>query len=67
MSIYGSIICLVYKFSETVQMFFPITQELVCFLLRTQGCAMLTNKLMLLAKKANKVNALASEIDFKSV
>ena len=48
MSIYGSIICVVYKFSETVQIFVPITQELECFFLRTQGCAMLTacNKLM---------------------
>lgn len=67
MSIYGSIICIVYKFSETVQMLFPVTQESECFFLRTQGCAVLTNKLMLLAKKANKVNGLAREMDFKRV
>ena len=67
MSIYESKICVVYKFSESVQMFFPITQELECFFLRKHSCTMLTNKLMSLAKKANKVNALASEIGFKRV
>jgi len=67
MSIYGSIIYVVYKFSETAHMFVPITQELECFFLRRQGCVKFTNKPMLLAKKANKVNALASEIDFRRV
>jgi len=48
-------------------MFVPITQELEYFFLRRQGCVKFTNKLMLLAKKAKKVNALASEIDFRRI
>jgi len=54
MSIYGSIIYVVYKFSGTAHMFVPITQELECFFLRRQGCVKLTNELMLLAKKAKR-------------
>ena len=67
MSIHGSIIYVLYKFIKTAHMFVRIIQELESFFLRRQSCVKLTNKLMLLAKKANKANALASEIDFRRV
>lgn len=48
-------------------MFVSIALEFDSSFLRTNGCATLTDKLMLLAKKANKVNVLASDVGFKRV